>query len=125
MPSAGLLAGAGSNPPISIMNPLPQVSLGMPPGGGGGGGSSNRPPNLPPSTSLPMPLTHPIPANLQNPSLSLIPGMPNMYSYPYTAALPTQPATSSPSGFPPHSLMPSGYPQYLPPSLYSNSQQPR
>lgn len=115
---AGLLAG--TNPSISIMNPV--SSLSMPPGGGGGG---SRSPNLPP-TSLPMPLTHPIATNLQNPNLPLIQGMPNMYSYPYAATLPTQPATSSPAGFPPHSLMPPGYSQYLPPSLYSNSpQQPR
>lgn len=116
---AGLLTGAGSNPSISIMNTLPQVSsLSMPPGG------SSKPPNLPPSTSLPMPrpLTH----NLQNPNLPLIQGMPNMYSYPYAATLPTQPATSSPAGFPPQSFVPPGYSQYLPPSLYSNSpQQPR
>lgn len=118
----GLLAGSASNPPISIMNSLPQVStLSAPPEGGGG--SSNRSPNLPASTSLHMPLTHPIGTNLQNP---LLPGMSNMYSYPYATTLPTQPVSTSPAAFPPHSLMTPGYPQYLPPSLYSNSpQQPR
>lgn len=102
------------NPSISIMNPLPPPR-----------GSGTRP-NLPPSTSLPMPLTHPIATNLHNPSLPLIPGMPNMYSYPYAATLPTQPATTSvnaPVGFPPQSLVPPGYSQYLPPSLYGNSPQ--
>ena len=113
-PVSGLLGG-GSNPSsISIMNP--SVSL--------GGGSSR--PNLPPTCTLPMPLTHPIAGNLQNPAgLPLITGMQNVYSYPYTATLPAQPITSSMirPGFPSQSLVP-GYPQYIPPSIYGNSQQP-
>ena len=113
--ASGLL---GSGGPTPIMNP--QVSLNT---GGGGGGSR---PNLP-SSSLPMPLTHPITGNLQNPGG--LPLIPNMYSYPYTATIPTQPISTSgvrvnTPGFTPQSLVP-GYPQYIPPSLYGgNSQLP-
>lgn len=107
-PPQPMPTGLLSNPPISIVNPLlPR-------------------PNLPPSTSLPMPLTHPIPTiptNLQNPSVPLIPGMPNMYSYPYAATLPATSSANAHVGFPPQSLMPPGYAQYLPPSLYGDSPQ--
>lgn len=112
---------------LSTINPsMPPGLLNAPVSLNGGVNRSN----LLPNTSLPMPLTHPIASNLQNPAglPTLIQGMPNMYPYPYTTPLPTQPVTSSivrvnTPGFPSQSIVP-GYPQYLPPSLYSNSQQP-
>ena len=117
------MLGGAPNSSISIMNPQTSLS-----------GVSNRQQNSPQAaaaTSIPMPLTHPIAGNLQNPAgLPLLPGMPNMYSYPYAAgALPTQPAATTsvvhvnaPPGFPSQSLM-QGYSQYLPPSLYGNAPQ--
>lgn len=116
---SGLLGSMPNPSSISIMNTPGSL-------GAGTGGSSR--PTLPQSTAIPMPLTHP---NLQNPAgLPLIPGMPNMYSYPYAATIPTQPPTTSiahvaggaPTGFPSQSLVPS-YSQYLPPSLYRNPAQ--
>lgn len=135
----GMLGATPPNPSISLMSP-PAATLSGGGGGGGGGGGTGRSQTLPPSnvnaTSLPMPLTHPIAGNLQNPTaaaaaagLPLLPGMPNMYSYPYTAGtLPAgaQPAVTSsivhPAGFPSQSLV-QGYSQYLPPSLYGNAPQ--
>lgn len=112
----GLLGGT-SNPSISIMNPPASLNAGA--------SRANLTPNS--TTTLPMPLTHHIAGNLQNPAgLPLIPGMPNMYSYPYT--LPTQPVTTSivhtnAPGFPSQSFVPTGYSQYLSPSLYGNAPQ--
>ena len=106
---SGLLGNASSQT-IPIMNPP----------------VSGTRTNLPPNSSLPMPLTHPIAGNLQNPTgLPLISGMPNMYSYPYTAALPAQPVSSAAvrvnaPGFPSQPL----YSQYLPPSLYGGGNPP-
>lgn len=99
--------------------------------------------NLP--AGMPMPLSHnmassgSLPGSLPNPSaLPLLPGMPNMYPYPYTGALPSaatavqslpsQPITSAmvrmnTPGFPSQTLVP-GYPSYVPPSLYGNTQPP-
>ncbi len=124
---------------ISIMN-APMVSISTGQGGGGGvRGSGGRGGS---QGSVPMPLTHHITGNLQNPSsLPLIPGMPSMYSYPYTAAAAAAAATTTlpptaasntssvvypnaPAGFPSQSLMPAGYPQYISPSLYGNAPQP-
>lgn len=115
------MLGGAQNPSISIMNAPTSLSA------GGGGRPQNLSHNV---TSLPMPLAHPIASNLQNPAgLPLLSGMPNMYSYPYTAGtLPTQPVTTSivhvnaPPGFPSQSLM-QGYSQYIPPSLYGNAPQ--
>lgn len=117
---SGLLGSMQNTSSISIMNTPGSL------GAGTGGSRSSLP--IPQSTAIPMPLTHP---NLQNPAgLPLIPGMPNMYSYPYAATIPTQPPTTSvahaggapPAGFPSQSLVPN-YSQYLPPSLYRNPAQ--
>ena len=95
-----------------------------------------------------MPLSHnmaagtgSLPGSLSNPSaLPLLPGMHNMYPYPYAGTLPSaaaavqsfpsQPVTSSGAmvrmnapGFPSQTLIP-GYPSYVAPSLYGNSQPP-
>lgn len=116
--SVSSILGGGSNPSLSIVNP--PVSFNM--GGMGIGGGAN----------ISMPLAHPIPSN--PPNIPLLSGMPTVYSYPYAATLPTQSITSSmvrvnapgPTGFAPpgQTLAPGGYHQYVPPSLYSNSQQP-
>ena len=114
----------GLNPSLSIVNP--PVSFNV----GGGGG---RVANLSPSSNISMPLAHPIAAS-NHTSLPLLSGMPAVYSYPYTATLPTQSISSSmvrmnapgPTGFPPggQTLVPGGYHQYVPQSLYGHSQQP-
>jgi len=141
MSGQSLLAGGGLNPPLSIVNTpfnMGGVGVGLPGGGGlggsgtgsGGGGVVN----LPHSSNPSMPLAHPIACNA--PSLPLLPGMPAVYSYPYSATLPTQSISSSmvrmnapgPAGFPPPgqgALTPGGgYNQYMAPSLYGNAQQP-
>ena len=80
-----------------------------------------------------------LPGSLSNPSaLPLLPGMHNMYPYPYTGALPSaaaavqslpsQPITSAmvrmnAPAFPSQTLV-SGYPSYVAPSLYGNAQPP-
>ena len=107
--------------------------------------------NLPSGGIPPMPLSHNmaaaggtlggLPGSLSNPSaLPLLPGMHNMYPYPYTGALPSaaaavqslpsQPITSAmvrmnTPAFPSisQSLVP-GYPSYMAPSLYGNTQPP-
>lgn len=122
--SVSSLLGGGSNPSLSIVNPPLSFNVG---GGGGGGGGTN----LLPSSNLSMPLAHPIASN--PPTLPLLSGMPAVYSYPYSATLPTQ-SISTPmmrvnppghTGFPPpgQTLAPGGY-QYVSPSLYGNSQHP-
>ena len=106
--------------------------------------------NLPSGGMPPMPLSHNmaavaggtaggLPGSLSNPSaLPLLPGMHNMYPYPYTGALPSaaaavqslpsQPITSAmvrmnTPAFPSQTLVP-GYPSYVAPSLYGNTQPP-
>ena len=89
-------------------------------------------------SNLHMSLPHPImaasgnlPGGLSNPSaLPLLPGMPNMYSYPYPAPLPTLPSHSVSNALPrpPTFPMPAQglprYPPYMTPSLYGNTQPP-
>ena len=107
--------------------------------------------NLPSGGIPPMPLSHNmaaaggtaggLPGSLSNPSaLPLLPGMHNMYPYPYTGtlpsaaaavqSLPSQPITSAmvrmnTPAFPSisQSLVP-GYLSYMAPSLYGNAQPP-
>ena len=110
--------------------------------------------NLPSAGGIPpMPLSHNmaasvaaaggtaggLPGSLSNPSaLPLLSGMHNMYPYPYTGALPSaaaavqslpsQPITSAmvrmnTPAFPSQTLVP-GYPSYVAPSLYGNTQPP-
>ena len=102
--------------------------------------------NLPSGGMPPMPLSHNmvggtggLSGSLSNPSaLPLLPGMHNMYPYPYTGALPSaaaavqslpsQPITSAmvrmnTPAFPSQTLVP-GYPSYVAPSLYGNTQPP-
>ena len=84
-------------------------------------------------SNLQMPLTHPLPTSLAPPiAHPLLPAMPSVYSYPYGSiqgvqTLPSQPSTTAvrtnaPS-FPGQALM-SGYPPYVPPSLYGNQPPP-
>ena len=101
--------------------------------------------NMPGGGMPPMPLSHNmagaggLSGSLSNPpaALPLLPGMHNMYPYPYTGALPSatavqslpnQPITSAvvrmnTPGFPSQTLVP-GYPSYIAPSLYGNTQPP-
>ena len=131
--SGSTLLGGGLNPSLSIINPTFNMGgVGLQGGGlgcGGGGGVVN----LPHSSNPSMPLAHPIACNA--PSLSLLSGMPTVYSYPYTATLPTQSISSSmvrmnapgSAGFAPpgQALAPGGgYNQYMPPSLYGNAPPP-
>ena len=90
---------------------------------------------------LQMPLTHSLPTSIHAPlgharGLPLLPAIPAMYPYaPYGGmgsmqGLPTQPGGGSaaggmvrvnaPSPFPPQALV-SGYPAYVPPSIYGNA----
>ena len=130
-----LLAGGGLNPPLSIVNPpFNMGGVGLPGGGLGGSGGGGGVVNLPHTSNPSMPLAHPIACNA--PSLPLLPGMPAVYSYPYSATLPTQSISSSmvrmnapgPAGFPQPgqaALAPGGgYNQYMAPSLYGNAQPP-
>lgn len=120
---SNLLGGGGLNPSLSIVNPPASFNIGV----GGGRGA-----NLPPSSNISRPLAHPIASNPS--SLPLLSGMPAVYSYPYTATLPTQSISTSmvrvnapgPTRFPPpgQTLVPGGYHQYVPQSAYGNSQQP-
>ncbi len=138
---SGLLGtgGALNTPSLSIVNPssFNMSGVGLQGGGlghgssGAGGGAGVI--NLPHSSNNPsVPLAHPIGCN--TPSLSLLSGMPAVYSYPYTATIPTQSISSSvvrmntpgQGAFPPpgQALAPGGgYNQYMPPSLYGNAQQ--
>ena len=93
--------------------------------------------NMPNFPAIQMPLTHPITARLPAPGhpagIPLLPTMPNVYPYPYPSSipgmqsLPSQPITSTmvrmnTPGFPPQTLV-SGYPSYVQPSVYGNTQQ--
>ena len=93
--------------------------------------------NMPNFPAIQMPLTHPITARLPAPGnptgIPLLPTMPNVYPYPYPASipgiqnLPSQPISSTmvrmnAPGFPSQTLV-SGYPSYVQPSVYGNTQQ--
>lgn len=110
MQGLGISVGGPGPHPTSISLVQQQSLSGMPP----------TTTTLPP----PMPLTHTVASSLHNPG-GLPPLMQTMYSYPYMATLPAQPASTASSinnaplptatGFPPQSLLP-GYSQYVPPS---------